>query len=157
MLDEFFTSRIKFNSCFINYKRQSQKVKVSTDNPFSSFATECILGIPHLEIRTNFCNSKTVYVTLQNYFKQCNNTILVFVLAICPTNKEEKQGDNIFSWRHCTKYFYISILPSMSLVDSKKKIRAGKTALEKYLPPKIGYFAALSKWSLTGASRLIFL
>ena len=45
----------------------------------------------------------------------------------------------------------------MSSGDSKWKIRAGKTALEKYLPPKIGYFAALSKWSLIGASRLIFL
>ena len=102
MLDKCFTSCIKFNSCFTNYKRQSQKVKVSTDKPFSC-STECIQGIPHLEIRTNFCYSKTVYVTLQNHFKQCNNNILVFVLAICPTNKEEKQGDNIFFWNYLVK------------------------------------------------------
>ena len=92
----------------INYERQSQKVKVSTDNPFSSCATECIQGIPHLEIRTNYCNSETVYVTLRNYFKQCNNDILVFVLAICPTNKEEKQGDNIFSQNYLVKLIWLS-------------------------------------------------
>lgn len=93
MLDKCFTSCIKFNSCFTNYKWQSQKVKVSTDKPFSSCATECIQGIPHLEIRTNYyCNSKTVYVTLRNYFKQCNNNILVFYMSnkICWTCKTQE-------------------------------------------------------------------
>ena len=94
---------------FINYKQQSQKVKVSTDKSFSYCTTECIQGIPHLEIRTNYRNSKIVYVTLRNHFKQCNNDILVFVLAICPTNKEEKQGDTkiIFSWNYLVKLICI--------------------------------------------------
>lgn len=51
------------------------------------------------------------------------------------------------------KFLYFLACPQLI----PKKIRAGKTALEKYLPPKIGYFAALSKWSLIGASKLIFL
>ena len=79
MLDEFFTSCIKFNSCFISYKRQSQKVKVSTDNPFSSCATECIQGIPHLEIRNSFCNSKTVYISP---FKITLNNVTTLFLCL---------------------------------------------------------------------------
>ena len=73
----------------INYKRQSQKVKVSAHNLFSSCAIECIQGISHLEIRTNYCNMSPFKITL-------NNVTTIFLCFTCPTNKEEKQGDNIF-------------------------------------------------------------
>ena len=96
MLDECFTSCIKFNSCFIHYKRQSQKVKVSTDKQFSSCATECIKGIPNLEIRTNFCNSKTVYVTLQNHFKQCSTTIFLCLFWQYVQQMRKKNKGTIF-------------------------------------------------------------
>ena len=91
-----------------------------------------------------------------NPFKQCNIEIRVFVLAIFATNKEKKQGDNIFSWNYVIKliciidichilkntkifsalkedqkhkvflYFYTS---SMSLVDLNRKLEQARLDL----------------------------
>ena len=55
-----------------------------------------------------------------------NNVTTIFLWFTCPTNKEEKQGDNILSWDYLVKLICIIDRPSCPQEHQKFEVSALK-------------------------------